>query len=132
MNTTIRRAVLALSLIAVFALGITLGQNKFGQPQSVVHVVSLRWKADATPEAQQKALDGVKAMAGKIPGIKNIWIKSTKTQGGAQDAPYKASFAIEFENEAAHKAYEGHPARAEWLKVYNLARDESINQVITN
>ena len=132
MNTTIRRAVLALSLIAVFTLGITLGQNKFGEPKTVIHVVSLRWKADATPAQQQAALDGVKTMAGKIPGIKNIWIKSTKTQGGTQEAPYKASFAIEFENEAAHKAYEGHPARAEWLKVYNLARDESSNQVITN
>lgn len=132
MNTTIRRAVLALSLIAVFTLGITLGQNKFGEPKTVIHVVSLRWKADATPAQQQAALDGVKTMAGKIPGIKNIWIKSTKTQGGTQEAPYKASFAIEFENEAAHKAYADHPARAEWLKVYNLARDESSNQVITN
>ncbi len=132
MNTTIRRAVIALSLISVFTLGITLGQSKFGQPKSVIHVVSLKWKADATPEAKKNALDGVATMAAKVPGIKNIWIKSTKTQGGTPEAPYTASFAIEFENEAAHKAYEGHPARAEWLKVYNLARDQSINQVITN
>jgi hypothetical protein len=132
MNTTIRRVVLATTLIGIFALGVTLGQNKFGQPQTVIHVVSLKWKADSTPAQQQAALDGVKTMAGKIPGIKNIWIRSTKTQGGTQEAPYKASFAIEFENEAAHKAYEGHPARAEWLKVYNVAREQSINQVITN
>ena len=132
MNTTIRRAALALTLIAVFALGITLGQNKFNQPKSVIHVVSLKWKADSTPAQQQAALDGVKTMAGQIPGIKNIWIRSTKTQGGTQEAPYKASFAIEFESEAAHKAYADHPARAEWLKVYNVAREESNNQVITN
>ena len=132
MNTTIRRAALALTLIAVFALGITLGQNKFGQPKSVMHVVSLKWKADSTPAARQAALDGVQAMASKVPGIKNIWIKSTMTQGGTSDAPYTASFAIEFENEAAHKAYADHPARAEWLKVYNVAREESNNQVITN
>ena len=132
MNTTIRRAALALTLIAVFALGITLGQSKFAQPKSVIHVVSLKWKADSTPAQQQAALDGVKTMAGKIPGIKNIWIRSTKTQGGTQEAPYKASFAIEFADEAAHKAYADHPARAEWLKVYNVAREESNNQVITN
>ena len=132
MNTTIRRAALALSLIAVFALGVTLGQNKFGQPKSVVHVVSLKWKADSSAADRQKALDGIKAMAAKMPGITNVWIKSTKTQGGTQQAPYDASFAIEFKDEAAHKAYGTHPAHDEWMKLYEPVREESRNQVITN
>ena len=132
MNTTIRRAALALSLIAVFALGITLGQNKFGQPKSVIHVVALKWKADSKPEDRQKALDGIKVMAGKIPGITNIWIKSTKVQGISQEVTYDAAFAIEFKDEAAQVAYGTHPAHDEWMKLYEPVRDQSRNQVITN
>ena len=132
MNTTIRRAMLALSLIAVFALGVTLGQNKFGQPKSVVHVVALKWKADAKPEDRQKALDGIKVMAAKIPGITNIWIKSTKVQGISQEVTFDAAFVIEFKDAAAHQAYGTHPAHDEWMKLYDPVRDQSRNQVITN
>jgi antibiotic biosynthesis monooxygenase (ABM) superfamily enzyme len=132
MNTTIRRAALALSLIAVFALGVTLGQNKYGQPKTIIHTVALKWKADSTPAARQAALDGIKTMAAKIPGIKNIWIKSTKVQGVSQAVPFDAAFAIEFADEAAHKAYGTHPAHDEWMKLYEPVREESRNQVITN
>ena len=132
MNTTIRRALLMTALLAIFALGIVVGQNKFGQPKTVMHVVALKWKADSKPEDRQKALDGIKTMAAKITGIKNIWIKSTKVQGISQEVPYDAAFVIEFADEAAQKAYGTHPAHDEWMKLYEPVRDQSRNQVITN
>jgi hypothetical protein len=132
MNPLLRRIVLSCALIAVFAMGIVIGQNKFGQPKTLIHVVALKWNADSKPEDRQKAIDGVKTMAGKIPGIKNVWLKTHKVQGINQQTPYDAVFAIEFKNEAALKAYATHPAHDEWMKLYEPVRAESRNQVATN
>ena len=128
MNPTVRRIFFGCALITVFISCVIAGQNKFGQPKSVIHVVTGKWKSDSTPEQQQKALNGVKEMAGKIPGIKNIWIKPTKIQPG----DYNFAFVIEFESEAAHQAYGSNPEHEKWAEYYLSVREESRNNVITN
>jgi len=128
MSPTLRRIFFGFALIAFFISGVIVGQNKFGQPKSVIHVVTGKWKSDSTPEQQQKALNGVKEMAGKIPGIKNIWIKPTKVQPG----DYNFAFVIEFESEAAHQAYGSNPEHEKWAEYYLSVREESRNNVITN
>jgi hypothetical protein len=107
-------------------------------PKSIIHVVTILWKADSTPEQQQAALDGVKKMAAEIPGIRNVWIKATKVQGrgpakdGKPGRPYQSAFAIEFENEAAAERYIEHPAHREWEKLYLPVREQSTSHQITN
>jgi hypothetical protein len=72
-------------------------------------------------------------MAAELPGVNNIWIKTMKVQGGAPGTRYDAAFVIEFKDEAAHKAYENHPARQKWYnEAYNVIREESRNHVISN
>lgn len=132
MNPLLRRVVLGCALVTIFALGVATGQNKFGQPKTLIHVVALKWNADSKPEDRQKAIDGVKMMAGKIPGIKNVWLKTEKVQGVNQETPYDAVFVIEFQDAAALKAYASHPAHAEWMKLYEPVRAESRNHVATN
>lgn len=132
MNRQFGRIFFVCAFIAVFALGIAVGQNKFGQPKTLIHVVALKWKAESTPEDRQKAIDGVRTMAGKIPGIKNIWLKTEKVQGTSQSTPYDATFVIEFANKAALEAYAKHPAHEEWMKIYEPVREESRNHVATN
>lgn len=130
MNTTFRRLLLACSLAAVFALGVSFGQNKFGQPKSILHVVTVKWKADSTAAQRQAALDGVKTMAGKLPGITNVWIKTIKVQPhGPADG---AVFAMEFKDQAAFDAYANHPAHKEWEGVYIPLREESRTHDVTN
>ncbi|MBO0723631.1 MAG: Dabb family protein, partial [Blastocatellia bacterium] len=102
--------------------------TKFGQPKSVIHVVTGKWKSDSTPEQQEKALAGVKEMAGKIPGIKNIWIKPVKIQ----PADHNFAFVIEFESEAAYKAYGSNPEHDKWSDFYLSVREESRNVVVSN
>ena len=131
-NSSLRRALLGGSLAAVFATGVLVGQQKYGMPKSVVHVVTVKWKAEATPEQRQKALDGVKTMAATIPGIKNVWLKTLRVQSPTQEAPYDAAFAIEFVDEAAAKAYAGHAAQQEWYKIYTPIRAESRSHQVTN
>lgn len=132
MNSITRRVLLACALIGVFAIGVAVGQNKFGQPKSVVHVVTVKWKAEATAEQRKKAIDGVAAMGGKIKGIKNVWLKTLRVQSPSQDKPFDAAFAIEFESEAAAKAYADDPAHKEWEGIYTPIREESRSHQVTN
>jgi hypothetical protein len=128
LNVFVRRVFLGAILVSVFAAGIIVGQNKFSQPKSVIHLVTLKWKADSTPAQQQAAIDGIKTMAAKIPGIKNIWIKPIRIQPQGNTA----NFAIEFADEAAAKVYADHPAHVEWNKGYLAIREESYSNQVTN
>jgi ABC-type glycerol-3-phosphate transport system substrate-binding protein len=128
-RSRILKAVLVLALaVGVFSAGVLAGKNTFHQPNSVIHLVTVQWTAESTPEQQQAALDGVKTMAAEIPGIKNIWIKSTRVQ----PREYNAAFAIEFENKAAADAYAENPAHQTWMKIYQPIHKESHSQQITN
>lgn len=128
LNVFVRRVFLGAILVSLFAAGIIVGQNKFSQPKSVIHLVTLKWKADSTPAQQQAAIDGIKTMAAKIPGIKNIWIKPIRVQPQGNTA----NFAIEFADEAAAKVYADHPAHAEWNKGYLAIREESYSNQVSN
>jgi len=115
-------------LAAVFAAGVAVGQQKFSQPKTVLHVVALKWKPEATDEQKAAAIDGLKTMAATVPGIKNIWIKSDRVQ----PREYSTAFAIEFESRAAADAYAEHPAHEAWTEIYLPIRAESRSLQITN
>jgi hypothetical protein len=96
-------------------------------PKTVIHVVTVKWKADATPKQIQAALDGVKALAAAYKGITRVWIKSIKVQGDKANA-----FVMEFADEATLKAYADSPAQKEWYKIYLPIREQSTTFDITN
>jgi hypothetical protein len=126
MNSITRRVLLICILIGVFAMGAVVGQNKFGQPKSILHIITVKWKADATAADKQKAIDGIKVMAAKIPGITNVWLKDIKVQ--ATDAV----LVMEFKDQATFDAYAAHPAHKEWEGVYLPVREESRTHDVTN
>ena len=67
-------------------------QNRFGQPKTVLHVVIYKFKDTVSNYDRDNAINGIKEMAGKIPGIKNIWIKTERNQ--LKD--FSGVYAIEF------------------------------------
>src|SRR5437773_10213887 len=86
---------------ALFISGVAAGtlharsaavQNHFGQPKTVLHVVVYKFREDVSNYDREKAIDGIKDMAGKIPGIKNVWLKTERNQ--ARD--FSGGYAIEF------------------------------------
>ena len=126
-------------LVFVLAAGALLGANKYGAPKSIVHVVTILWKEDSTPQQQQAAIERVTTMAAAIPGIKNIWLKPIKVQGrgpagkdGKPGRPYESAFVIEFADKAAADRYIDHPAHLEWEKTYLPIREQSTSHQITN
>lgn len=113
---------LALSLFTALASG-----QSTTAPASVIHVVTVKWKPDATAEQIQAALDGVRKLPEQFKGIKRVWTKSLKVQGGKANA-----IVMEFADEAELKAYADSPAQKEWYKVYAPIRAESTTFDITN
>jgi antibiotic biosynthesis monooxygenase (ABM) superfamily enzyme len=122
---------------ALFAAGVAVGslragsvsaQNKFGQPKTVLHVVVYKFK-DATSEYdRQKSLDGIKDLARKIPGVKNIWLKTNRNQ--IRD--YSGVYAIEFTSPETAADYAESPAHEAWAKQWESLRENSLSFQVSN
>src|SRR5262249_16812799 len=113
-------------LVVVFALGVAAGQNKFGQPESILHVITVKWNADSTPAQRQATIDGVKTMASQIPGITNVWLKTIKVQGK------NTVIVMEFKDQAALDGYRNHPEQKKGEEIYLPIREQSQTHDITN
>jgi hypothetical protein len=124
MNTATILAVAA----ALFFGGYAAAQNKFGQPKSVIHVVIIKWKPDVPDAEKQKVLDGVKDMAAKIPGVKNVWLKGDRIQ----PRDFTSAFVIEFANRDAADVYAESAIHKAWAEHYLPFREESRSIQVTN
>ena len=122
---------------ALFAAGIAVGslratnvsaQNKFGQPKTVLHVVVYKFKDATSENDRQKALDGIKDLARKIPGVKNIWLKTNRNQ--IRD--FSGVYAIEFTSAEAAADYAESPAHEAWAKQWEALRENSLSFQVTN
>ena len=122
---------------ALFGAGIGVGslratsvsaQNKFGQPKTVLHVVVYKFKDATSENDRQKALDGIKDLARKIPGVKNIWLKTNRNQ--IRD--FSGVYAVEFTSAEAAADYAENPAHEAWAKQWEALRENSLSFQVTN
>jgi Stress responsive A/B Barrel Domain len=120
-----------LLLLVITACALTFGSSAMHAaetaPKSVIHVVTVSWKKEATPAQIQAAMDGVKALPASFKGIVRVWTKPIKVQGDRAFA-----FVMEFADEAALKAYTDSAAQKKWYEVYLPIREESTTFDITN
>lgn len=128
MNRIVRHLLVGVSLVGMFLAGVAVGEQKYGTPETVLHVVSLKWKAEATDAQKKQAIDGIENMAAEIPGIKNVWLKADRVQ----PREYHTAFALEFESREAADAYGEHPAHEAWYQIYLPLRAESRSLQLTN
>jgi hypothetical protein len=128
MNRKFRTALLLAAILAIFSAGYAAGANRFGMPKTVLHVVIIQWKPTATAAQKQAVIEGVRQMAARIPGIRNIWIKPARMAS----LKWNAAFVIEFANRAAADRYASDPIHADWAKIEEAARLDSLNVQVTN
>jgi hypothetical protein len=103
-------------------------QNRFGQPKTVLHVVIYKFKDATSNNDREVAINGIRDMAGKIPGIKNIWIKTERNQ--IKD--FSGVYAIEFTSAEAAADYAESPVHEAWSKKWQELRENSLSFQISN
>ena len=121
-------AFLAGAAVGTWSQRIAAAQNKYGQPKTVLHVVVYQWKNTVSENDKQQALEGIKTMAGKIPGIKNIWLKTQRNQIRDFDGVY----AIEFASPEAAADYAESPLHETWSKRWEQLRENSLSFQVSN
>ena len=113
----------------LFLAGVTAGQlharsavvvNHFGQPKTVLHVVIYKFKDTVSNNDREIAINGITTMAGKIPGIKNIWLKTERNQ------------IKEFTSPDAAADYAESPVHEAWSKQWQAERENSLSFQISN
>ena len=127
--TTFIRIALMTTLMSLSATATWLvAQNSFGTPKTIIHVSVIQWKEGISAADKKQVLDGVKDMAAKIPGMKNVWTKAIRVQPEG----YHDAFVIEFENQAAADRYAKDPVHTAWTEAFTKIREASLSPQITN
>jgi hypothetical protein len=123
--------------IALFLAGSAVGSaltqkvsavNRFGEPKTVLHVVAYKFRDATSQNDQEQAINGIRDMAGKIPGIKNIWLKTERNQ--IRD--WSGVYAIEFVSPEAAADYAESPLHETWRKKWEALRETSVSFQISN
>jgi len=136
--TSIKKRMAQIALGALlFIAGIAAGslharsaavQNRFGQPKTVLHVVIYKFKDATSNNDRDNAINGIKEMAARIPGIKNVWLKTERNQ--IKD--FSGVYAIEFTSAEAAADYAESPVHEAWSKKWQELRENSLSFQISN
>jgi antibiotic biosynthesis monooxygenase (ABM) superfamily enzyme len=132
-----KRAIHIVLACALFVGGMAAGrltsssaetQNRFGQPKTVLHVVVYKFKDTVSNYDREKSLSGIKELAAKIPGIKNVWLKTERNQ--IRD--FSGVYAIEFSSAETAADYAESPLHEAWAKRWQELRENSLSFQISN
>ena len=137
MRSTKKRLAQVVLGAVLFAAGMAAGslhtgsvsaQNRFGQPKTVLHIVIYKFKDTTSNYDRENAINGIKDMARKIPGIKNIWLKTERNQ--LKD--FSGVYAIEFTSAEAAADYAESPVHEAWSKKWQELRENSLSFQVSN
>src|SRR5215472_8688769 len=137
MTRSYKRAAQVLVGIGIFVSGIAAGsqharsasaQNRFGQPKTVLHVVVYKFRDTVSNHDREQTINGIKEMAAKIPGVKNVWLKTERNQ--IRD--FSGVYAIEFTSAEAAADYAESPVHEAWSKAWQDQRENSLSFQVSN
>jgi hypothetical protein len=145
MNSRLRILLAAFAAVAIFAAGAAFGSlrttqaaqaapaqtapvNRFGQPKTILSISLLKFRPGVSDADKKAAINGVRTLAGQIPGIKNIWLKTSRMQ----PRDFDAAFVIEFVNRDAADNYAESPIHDAWSKKLQTIRETSLSPQVTN
>jgi hypothetical protein len=128
MRKWLRIGLVTASILASSAATWLVAQSKFGTPKTIIHVSIIQWNEGVSDGDKKRVLDGVKDMAAKIPGMRNVWTKAIRVQPEG----YHDAFVIEFEDQAAADRYAKDPVHDKWTEQLLKLRAASISPQITN
>ena len=120
-------------VILALAFGFIATNALAEAPKTVIHLVTVAFKADARPEKIQAALDGAQKLPSQYKGITRVWTKALNVQNVPEAKVKKTHLiAMEFVDEAALKAYANSDAQKKWYELYLPIREQSTTFDVTN
>jgi hypothetical protein len=119
---------LAGAAVGSLAKGNVSAANKFGQPKTVIHTVAYKFRPTTSLNDQQQIIAGIKDMAAAIPGIRNVWLKTERSQIRDFDGVY----VIEFSSPEAAADYAESPIHETWRKKWEQLRENSLSFQASN
>jgi hypothetical protein len=122
-----KRLLIVVTALALLGALLAMAQTR---PKSVIHIVNVKWKAEATPAQIQEALDRCHQLPAKYNGITRVWTKVLSYQ--AQREGYTHAIVMEFRDEEALKKYADSDVQKWWYEKYIPIRDQSQTHDITN
>jgi hypothetical protein len=128
MNRKIRVGVIVFAAVTLFGTGYAAAQAHFGQPKTVLQISIIKFRDGVSDEDAQRVIDGLRQVAAKIPGIKNIWLKAARME----PRDFDAVIVIEFVNRAAADRYAESPVHEAWSRELQRIRLTSISPQVTN
>jgi hypothetical protein len=123
-----RIGIIVLAAAALFSAGYVAAQAHFGQPKTVLQISIIKFNEGVSDEQGQHVIDGVKQMAARIPGIKNIWLKAARME----PRDFDAVIVIEFVDRAAADRYAESPIHEAWSRELQKIRLRSVSPQVTN
>src|SRR3989442_14842623 len=136
MTSVMKRALPIVLGAVIFGAGIAAGTlharsaavlNRFGQPKTVLHVVVYKFKDNVSNYDREKAISGIKDMAGKITGIKNVWGKTSRNQ--IKD--FSGGYNIEFTSAGAAGDFAESPVHEAWARTLRGEREDRLSVQIS-
>jgi|ERR1700722_2555339 antibiotic biosynthesis monooxygenase (ABM) superfamily enzyme len=118
--------------LAAGAAAMTMAAGAFAadmKPKTVIHVITIKWKAEATPAQIEQAIKGAEALPSQYPGVLRVWTDPIKKQ---LPEGYNHVIVMEFASQDALKKYADSPAQKKWYELYMPIREESRTSDITN
>jgi uncharacterized protein (DUF1330 family) len=123
MLNLIRNLFLATAMLSLAAFAVE-------RPKSVIHVINVKFKPTASKADIDQAIAAIETVAGKYKGIKRVWLRPIKVQGG--ESKFTHCLVMEFESEEALKNYTDSPEQKEWYKLWLPVRELSNTHDVTN
>jgi Stress responsive A/B Barrel Domain len=123
------KKILAITAFLILCGWAAPAQSPAQSPSTVIHIINVKWKEEATPEQIQAVIDAVRQLPVRYPGIRRVWTKNIKYQG---QEGFRQAIVMEFESQDALKRYEDSAAQQWWYKLYLPVRDESRTHDVTN
>jgi len=105
-----KKLILSFAAAALLTFSTTTALADTAPVKSVIHVITVAWKAGTTPEQIKAALDGAHALSASYPGITHVWTKTLKAQERTN------VIVMEFASEEALKSYADSPAQKSGTK----------------
>jgi hypothetical protein len=128
MSRKFRWGAIVFAALTVFGAGYAAAQAHFGQPKTVLQISIIKFRDGVSDEDGQRVIDGVKQVAAKIPGIKNVWLKAARME----PRDFDAVIVIEFVNREAADRYAESPIHDAWSRELQRVRLTSISPQVTN